>query len=37
MKKKVKYPLAYKFDNETFVVWISSTKCFYVKQLQLLF
>ena len=34
-KKKVKYPLIYRLDSDSVIVWLSPTKCFLIKQLSL--
>lgn len=35
MKQKNKYPLAYRLDDQTIIVWLSPTKCYQVKQLEI--
>lgn len=34
MKQPIKYPVAYRYDNETVIIWLSPTKCFRVIQLK---
>lgn len=35
MTQKISYPLCYRFDSQTIIVWLSPTKCYYVKQLSI--
>lgn len=36
-KKKYKFPIVYKLDESTYIVWKSPTECYQLKQLELLF